>query len=137
MVLFHITAIIVTGLCVLCSDEQGLLWILGRKKLLERDRIVFLHIAISLGLSLIILTGGLLALPSLSYYLQNTTFLIKMGFVGALIVNGIFIGSIATQAATRTFASLTSRQRIPLIVSGAASVLAWGGALTAGLVLGG
>lgn len=137
MVLLHIIAIFFTGLCVLYSDEQGLMWMLGKKQLLEHDRVAFLHTAISLGLPLIILTGGLLALPSLSYYLHNITFLIKMGFVGALIVNGFFIGSIATKATTHTFTSLTPAQRLPLLVSGTVSVLAWSGALIAGFLLGG
>jgi len=137
MIILHILSIFVTGLAVLYSDEQGLLWILGKKETLDPGRIEKLHVVVSVGLALIILTGGLLALPSLSYYLHNTIFLVKMGFVGALIVNGFFIGSVATLSTTHTFASLTHRQRISLFVSGAVSVCSWGAALLAGFLLGG
>ncbi len=126
-----------TGLCVLYSDEQGLLWMLGKKETLEPARIGLLHDVVSVGLSSIILTGGLMAMPSLTYYLHNPIFLAKMGFVGALIVNGFFIGHIAARSTTHSFASLTTRERLPLLISGAVSVLSWGGALLAGFLLGG
>ncbi|MBP7741284.1 MAG: hypothetical protein KA104_01160 [Candidatus Pacebacteria bacterium] len=137
MIILHILAISVTGLTVLYSDEQGLMWMLGKKELLDAKRIELLHTIVSIGLALVILTGGLMALRGLTYYLQNPVFLIKMGFVFVLIVNGLFIGKIASLATTRSFASLTSRERLPLLVSGAASVMGWAGALLAGLLLGG
>lgn len=137
MILLHIIAILVTGLAVLYSDEQGIMWMLGKKDLLETKRVEILHVIVSVGLSLVILTGGLMTLRGLEYYIQNPIFLIKMGFVFVLIVNGLFIGKLASLATTRTFASLTSRERLPLLVSGAASVMGWAGALLAGLLLGG
>ncbi len=137
MIILHILAISVTGLTVLYSDEQGLMWMLGKKELLDAKRIELLHTIVSIGLALVILTGGLMALRGLTYYLQNPVFLIKMGFVFVLIVNGLFIGKIASLATTRSFASLTSRERLPLLVSGAASVMGWAGALLAGLLLSG
>lgn len=137
MIILHILSIFVTGLCVLYSDEQGLLWMLGKKETLEPARIGLLHDVVSVGLAIIILTGGLLVMPSLSYYLHDPVFLVKMGFVGALIVNGFFIGRIALLSTTHSFASLTTRERLPLFISGAVSVMSWGGALLAGFLLGG
>lgn len=137
MILIHIAAICITGLVVLYSDEQGLRWMLGKKEVLDAKRIAFLHSLVSIGLPLIILTGGLMVMPALDYYLRNPIFLMKMGFVGVLIVNGFFIGKLSTLATTRSFASLTPTERLPLYISGAASVLGWGGAIIGGLLLGG
>lgn len=137
MILIHIAAICITGLVVLYSDEQGLRWMLGKKEVLDAKRIAFLHAVVSIGLPIIILAGGFMVLPVLDYYLRNPIFLMKMGFVGVLIVNGFFIGKLSTLATTRSFASLSHTERLPLYVSGAASVLGWGGALIGGLLLGG
>ena len=137
MTFLHVVAIFVTGLCVLYSDEQGLMWMLGKKETLNAKRIEVLHAVVSIGLALVILTGGLKALTALSYYLSNPLFIVKMGFVLVLIVNGFFIGKLSALATTRTFASLSPKERLPLLVSGAASVLGWGGALILGFLLAG
>lgn len=137
MILIHIFAICITGLVVLYSDEQGLRWMLGKVEVLNARRIAFLHGVVSIGLPLVILTGGLMAVPALDYYLRNPIFLMKMGFVGVLIVNGFFIGKLSVLATTRTFVSLTPAERLPLYISGAASMLGWIGAITGGLLLGG
>ena len=137
MILIHIFAICITGLVVLYSDEQGLRWMLGKVEVLNARRIAFLHGVVSIGLPLVILTGGLMAVPALDYYLQNPVFIVKMGFVGVLIVNGLYIGKVASLASTRSFASLTSHERFPLFISGTFSVLGWAGAILGGLLLGG
>ena len=135
MILFHVAAIIVTVLCVLYSDEQGLRWMLGKKEVLNAKKIAVLHVLVSIGLALIILTGGLKAMTALAYYLSNPLFIAKMGFVLVLVVNGFFIGTLSTLATTRSFASLSTKERLPLLASGAASVLGWGGAILLGLLL--
>ncbi len=137
MTFLHVAAIFVTGLCVLYSDEQGLMWMLGKKETLNAKRIAVLHAVVSIGLALVILTGGLKALTALSYYLSNPLFMVKMGFVLVLIVNGFFIGKLSTLATTRSFVSLSTKERLPLLVSGTASVLGWGGALLLGFLLAG
>lgn len=137
MTFLHVVAIIVTGLCVLYSDEQGLMWMLGKKEVLNAKRIAVLHAVVSIGLALVILTGGLKALTALSYYLSNPLFMVKMGFVVVLIVNGFFIEKLSSLATTRPFAALSKKEQFPLFVSGAASVLGWGGALLLGLLIAG
>ncbi len=135
MTFLHVVAIIVTGLCVLYSDEQGFEWMVGKKQTLDAAKVELLHIVVSVGLALIILTGGLRAIPALSYYLAQPAFIAKMVFVLALIINGFFIGKLSHMATTRTFASMSSRERIPLFISGGVSVLGWAGALLLGLAL--
>ncbi len=135
MTFLHVVAIIVTGLCVLYSDEQGLEWILGKKQTLNAARVDLLHSVVSIGLALIILTGGLRVIPALSYYLAQPVFIGKMVFVLVLIINGFFIGRLSHMATTRTFASLSARERLPLFISGGVSVLGWAGALLLGLAL--
>lgn len=137
MVALHVLSIFFTGLIVLYSDEQGLMWILGKKKTLEKKKVDVLHTLVSIGLPLIILTGGLLMLRAPEYYFANPVFIVKMLFVFVLIVNGLFIGSLTRIAVTQSFASLPFARRLPLLISGGASVLGWGGALLAGFLLGG
>jgi hypothetical protein len=136
MVLLHILAIFVTGITVMYADEQGLMWMLGKKVTLSERKVEILHALVSVGLALVILTGGLLALRTLEYYLSDTRFLLKMGFVGALVINGFFVGSFSRMATRSSFASLSLRERLPLLISGAISVAGWGGALIAGFMLG-
>ena len=135
MVFLHIVSIFLTGLVVLYSDEQGLMWMLGKKEKLSKGQVDVLHTLVSIGLPLIILTGGLLYLRAPSYYFANPTFIVKMICVLVLIINGLFIGALTKLAVEQSFASLYKKQRLQLLVSGAASVLGWGGALLAGFLL--
>jgi hypothetical protein len=137
MILFHVVAMIGTGLLVLFADEQGLMWILGKKETLSPRRIHLLHILVSVGLAGIVTTGVLMVLPWPEYYLAQTTFQIKMGFVGVLVVNAFFIGHLSRIATAHAFKNVPSKQRVLLLVSGAISVAGWLGALVCGLLLGG
>lgn len=137
MILLHILVLVLTGLAVLYADEQGFMWILGKRTTLDTHRVEILHVIVSVGIALVILTGGLLALRGLEYYLASSVFMVKMFFVAVLVVNGFFIGSISQVATKRSFASLSAKERLPLMFSGSASVLGWLGALVCGLLLGG
>lgn len=136
MVIFHILAIIMTGAVVIYSDEQGLMWVLGKKETLDRRRLEILHTIVGVGISLIILTGGLIALPRISRFIHDPVFIIKMGFVLVLIVNAFFVGQLMHTASEKSFASLKKKERLPLSISGAVSVIGWLGAITCGLLLG-
>lgn len=136
MVALHVLSIFITGLAVLYSDEQGLSWMLGKKKVLSAKRVAVLHAIVGVGLALIILTGGLMVIKGLPYYLHKPVFLIKMAFVFALIVNAFVIEHISKIASQKSFAELTPRERTPLFISGGVSVLCWLGALVCGFLLG-
>jgi len=135
MITLHLSLVILTGLCVLYSDEQAFAWVLGKKNVLSPRLVDILHVVVSIGLSGIIATGGILFL-SRSFLLHDPVFLTKMVFVGALIVNGFFIDRLSVTATERPFAQLSKKERMPLLISGAVSVLGWAGAGLCGLLLG-
>ncbi len=135
MTIFHVGAIVLTVLFVLYADEQGIQWMLGKKKTLDKRRIEILHAIVGVGISLIILAGGLIAIPRLDYLLTNTTFLIKMGFVGVLVINAFFIGTLVRLASEKSFRELSLKERVPVLLSGALSVMGWVGAIMCGILL--
>ena len=133
---FHVLAVLFAGVVVFYSDEQGFMYMRGKRSILSAKKLEWLHALVGVALALLILTGGLLFMRAPSYYLANTTFLIKMGFVGALLVNGFFIDRLSKIASQKPWAELSKRERLPLLISGAISGLCWLGALSCGLLLG-
>ncbi len=135
LTVIHIIIVIGTGLIVLYSDEQALLWVLGKKSMLHPARITFLHRAVSVGLALLFITGGLLYLRAVPFYLSDTTFIVKMTAITALILNTYFIERFSHIAMSRTFSSLSTPERLPLFISGGVSVAGWVTAILCGLLL--
>ncbi|HEV7121383.1 MAG TPA: hypothetical protein VGN56_00995 [Candidatus Paceibacterota bacterium] len=136
MAALHVTLVMLTGLIVLYSDEQGFLWLLGKKPLLSHRQIELQHVLVSIGLAGIILTGGLMFVDRASYLIHDPVFLAKMAFVLALVVNGFFIGSVSELAAKKTYKELSGAERGKVLASGAVSVISWIGAGLLGLLLG-
>lgn len=132
----HVTAVCATGALVLYADEQALLWILGKKRVMQRATVHFLHNAVAIGLAAIILTGAVLFLRAPAYYLAQPAFIAKMIAVGALIINTYFIDRLSGIALTRPFSHVSSGERVSLFLSGTVSVAGWVTALIGGLVLG-
>lgn len=124
----HLTAVFATLLLVVVADVHGLLWILGFIKTLPHKRMRFFHIAAWLGLSIIILAGFFMFLNESSYLLAKTAFKLKMFFVACLVINAFVIGSHLMIATVRPFASLTLKEKMPLLISGAVSTTCWIGA---------
>ena len=135
MVALHLACIFVTGLAVLYSDEQALMWVLGKQRTIAPRLVDTLHIIVSIGLATIIATGGLMFLGGASYYLHEPIFITKMVFVGALIINGFLIDRLSVTATEKPFSELSHVQRAPLLISGAVSLTGWVGAGLCGLLL--
>ncbi|CAN5711513.1 hypothetical protein BH11PAT2_BH11PAT2_08790 [soil metagenome] len=135
LAIIHFGIVILTGMVVLYSDEQALQWVLGRKRILNKARIAFLHRSVSVGLVLILVTGGFLYLRAVPAYLTSPTFIVKMVAVGALVLNTYFIEKFSHVATSQTFASLPKSKRLPLFLTGGISVMGWGLALLCGLIL--
>ena len=131
----HLTIVVITALVVLYADHEGLDWIRGKKQMLSKDRVEVLHVLVSFGISALLLTGGLMFINRAEYLLQELVFIAKMVFVGALVVNGFFIGEVSRLATERTFASLSAKERLPLYISGGVSFVGWVGAIVLGLLL--
>jgi hypothetical protein len=135
LVLIHISVIIVTGLLVLYSDEQALLWVLGKIPVLDQKRVTVLHRSVSIGLALLLITGGLLYIRDVPFYISDPVFIVKMVAISALILNTYVIERLSHIATTRSYSSLTEKERLPLFISGAVSVAGWGIALICGILI--
>jgi hypothetical protein len=135
MIAVHVTLITLTMLVVLYSDHEAFAWMRGKRLTLDATKVARLHRLVSIGLAGIILTGGYMYSQAADYYLGESTFLTKMTAVAALIINSYFIGKLGGIATTHTFASLSNKQRLPLLISGAVSTLGWLTAITCGLLL--
>lgn len=136
MLTVHLIIVIATVAVVLYSDEQALLWFLGKKQRLEKRSVDRLHMIVTWGLGLIILTGGYLYSRAPLAFLTSSVFLVKMAAVIALILNTYVIGRLSAVATSRSYASLSFKERVPLFISGGISVLGWVTALICGYILG-
>lgn len=131
----HLGVVFATIFAVLYSDEQAFLWLLGKKERLSAETVRFLHAVVSMGLGLLIITGGLLYMRAPEAYLSNPTFLVKMAAVAALIINTYVIERLSPLAISRSYASLSDTERRTLFVSGAVSVAGWSTAILCGYLL--
>lgn len=129
----HLAVLALTVIGIVFADHEGFAYMRGKKQILDPKRVKVLHYAVGVGLLLMILTGASMALPGLSYYMSEPVFQLKMFFVAVLIVNSFFISRLMHVATEKPFAALTSRERLPLMVSGAASTIGWVGAAVIGL----
>lgn len=77
-----------------------------------------------------ITTGLIMFWPMHTFLLTEGVFQLKMMFVAILIINSFAIGKLIRVATTRPFATLSTREKIPLFVSGGLSTIAWIGAAT-------
>lgn len=135
MTAIHLLLVIITILAVLYSDEQGLLWLMGKRELLDAKRVELLHIIVSIGLAGVLLTGGLLFIDRAFVLLTEPAFLVKMVFVLALVINGFFIGVISEVATHTPFKMLSKKRRAQMLLSGFISGAGWTGAAICGLLL--
>ncbi len=124
----HLLVLACTAAVILFADHEGFSYLRGKKQILSITHVRFFHRAVWVGLSLMILTGLLLALPRWERLIDKPEFLLKMFFVLVLVVNGIFIGKLMPIAAERPFAKLTAREKTFLCISGMASTAGWVGA---------
>ena len=131
----HLSIVIGTGLMVMYSDEQAAMWILGKKEVLDQKKVSLLHNLVTAGLTLLLLTGGLLYLQAPVAYLSSITFVVKMVAVAALILNTYAISRLSHVATSRSFKSLSKEERIPLFISGFISIAGWGTAALCGLLI--
>lgn len=126
----HLTAVFATLTIVVVADTHGLLWIFGKLETLPRKRMELLHTATWIGLVTIMLAGGSMFLGYSEYLLSLPAFRVKLFFIAALLVNAFFIGKHLTVATSSPFASLSKKQRLTLLTSGAVSSASWIGAFT-------
>ena len=107
---------------------MGFSWIRGKTQKLDEKKVKKIHRNTWIGLLLMIATGSVLFWQEHEYLLGRVQFFVKMAFVITLIINGLVLGKIQQVAINYEWENLTFKQRIPLIISGGVSTLAWLGA---------
>lgn len=131
----HITSLVFSVINIFLAEHQAFNWFFGKTSTLNKKTLLKYHHLVLLGLSLMIITGATLFWPMREYLLSNFVFGIKMFFVAVLIVNSFFIGRLMNVAVENSYASLSSRERLPLILSGVVSTLGWLGAFISAFFL--
>ena len=131
----HIGAFIVTITAVVIADLHALLWVLGKISMLQRKRLTILHDVVGVGLVVSITSGFILFLPLREYLVTVEAFWVKLAFVLVLIINSFVIARHLHIPTSRTFVSLTKRERRPLLISGAASAVSWAAVFASALLL--
>lgn len=121
----HLVSLVITAPFILYADHMGLLYILGKKKTLPENRVKAVHTAVIIGLFALIISGIFLVLPAWRFYLADLIFQVKICFVGALVINGLFIHRLMDVAYATPFKELTNRRKLTLLVSGGVSSVSW------------
>lgn len=121
----HFLVLGFTAWNVILADHIGFRWIRGKEKTLNAALVKKYHHRVWAGLMLMIFTGFLLFWPLRELLLTRTQFYVKMSFVEILAINSFIIGYLQEIAITKTYTSLTVKEKLPLFVSGAVSTLCW------------
>ena len=135
MFTIHVLATLFSFGVVWKADKEALAWVRGKKETLSEKRMRTYHILMWVGLVALVVTGSILSYPMLGYLLSRPLFIMKILFVAVLFLNAILIGRMMRTATTQAFATLQWNDRLPLMISGAASSISWVGALVLALVL--
>lgn len=130
----HIGGLFLAGGGILYADSLAWSWFRGSRETLPLRHLKRAHYAVLTALCLIIASGLYMFWPISSYLLRQPLFLLKMGFVAVLIVNSFVIGEFMHVALRRPYRSLSRREKLPLAISGATSLLCWVGAGATALV---
>ncbi len=110
------------------ADSSAFAWLRGKREVVGRETLFVAHWVVTAALAGLILTGLTLFWPMRDYLLAQPLFWVKMIFVSALVINSFFIEYLMHTAAHHSFKSLSHRQKVPLMVSGAISTVSWLGA---------
>ena len=127
--LIHVLTVFFSFGVILLADKQAFAWMRGKQMTLNANRLHLYHLLTWIGLGILIVTGGIMFWPRADYLLHQPLFIMKMLFVGMLVVNAVLIGRLMHVAVLRPFASLSKKELMPLMLSGAISMIGWMGAV--------
>jgi uncharacterized membrane protein len=127
----HLLSLAFVAIVIVIADHDGYLYMRGKKAVLNAMKVKRLHQLAWVGLIAMTITGiGLIAKEP--EVLEEAAFGVKMLMVAALFVNGFVIGQLSKLSISTPFASLTAKQKLMLLCSGAVSVSCWIGATLIG-----
>jgi len=132
----HLGSFFVTIIGVMAADVYALLWVFGKKSLLNQKFLKRIHLYVGHGLVVLITSGAIMATSVIGYLLTQPGFIVKMGFVLALIINSFVIAKHMLLPVTYPFKELPNKDKIVLFVSGLVSFISWVGAFIAAHFLG-
>jgi flagellar motor component MotA len=110
---------------VVYSDHQGFLWFIGKNRLADKRKTELGHKLALWGFLLICVSGFLLFFPMKDFLLKDTVFIVKMVFVVAVGINGLFIGKLSQIAINKSFVEISKKEKTVLFLSGAISTISW------------
>ena len=131
----HLLALAVAACGVLAADKVGFSWMRGNVQKLSPKTLRALHETISYALIALIASGLYLFWPEREYLLHQHLFLLKMFFVGVLVVNSIVIDRLMLVATKVPFAMISGKGKAVLFMSGAISFACWVGAALAAIIV--
>ena len=135
LVTIHVGILLITAWNIFKADHLGFKWIRGSILKLKEEEVMKYHERVFFGLILMVITGFLLFAPKGVRLLASNAFYIKMIFVGALLLNSFAINRLSKISIKNTFAELSFKQKLPLIISGGVSTISWLGAFIAAFFL--
>lgn len=135
MLPIHLLILATTAYFIIRADHAAFQWVSGVIASLDMRRMVRYHIAVAIGLCGMIVTGSLMVQAGIDRegaeaFTSNPAFLTKMFFVALLVVNAVVISFLMRGVSGVAYGTLTTKQKIPLMISGAVSTIAWLGALS-------
>jgi hypothetical protein len=131
----HLLILVFVAWTVVHADHMGFAWVRGKVRTLDERKVARLHRHTWYGLIGMIITGVLMFIPLHTFLLARPQFYAKMAFVFALNINGFAIGRLQKVAFVKSFKELSTREKLPLMISGAVSTLCWLGAAAGGFYL--
>ncbi len=131
----HMVSLGCAAVGILYADHLAFDWLRGKKETLLRAHLLRAHHSVSFALAALIGSGLLMFWPVRDYLMHQPAFWVKMGFVGALLINSFAIEYLMHAATSVPFKSLPTKQKVPLFISGTVSLGSWLGAGTAAFFL--
>ena len=137
MILIHLAILCITVVGIILADKYALSWVRGVNQVLDAKRLKKYHYWVGVGLIGMIITGVVMYSGKTDELnVSNLAFVGKMCFVGLLVINSFVIGALTRVATVRTYASLTLKEKMPLMISGIVSAVGWVGAITLAFFIG-
>ncbi len=125
MTFIHVVFLCFSIGVIFLADKDALSWMRGKQETIDSKKIHRLHLLTWTGLIGLISSGVFLFLPR-TYLLSDPIFILKLLFVGILVVNAVLIGRLMHIATTHSFSKLTRGEKMELFISGAISTVSWG-----------